>query len=185
MSDQAKDSFIDFVDELKEFGERSEDGDRKTSLLIVDADSSAMIYTRKEQDLLMGSKLFDALNLDRARREVYYHSYPESSCNGKIPCACLCRKYNIEKGEEFNVGDLKREDYIPMVYADVDTVSYLRVSCDKMICKELEDLKFNNAWMVERSRNERIRQTDTTAPRRNFITFKKENGVVSLEVKES
>jgi hypothetical protein len=89
-SDQAKDNYADFVENLNKFNEEKNIGDRGSTLLIMD-EATAIVYFKNEKD---------KVTIDVTARSPYpdfsINLHKPGQCDNNKNCLCLFRKSEFE-----------------------------------------------------------------------------------------
>ena len=92
LSSQAKDNFVDFVNEIKEM-EQAQLGERKSFVLILDKET-AVVYFEKDKSQVR-------VDVDGSgARDYWVNLKKPSSCSNDKNCLCLFREVNIEDNSE-------------------------------------------------------------------------------------
>ena len=166
LSDQAKDSFGTFVQDVEQFA-KDENKLSTTAVLIMDEMTSVVLYDQKE------SKLAFVEGSDASQRR-YVLPFPEQHC-AEVPCLCLCRKIDFEQSTPIGKYDptsafvLSRSTLL-----SEGEVQVYETSCLLQVCQALPEVKFKEAFTLFRGKDE---------VRRQVVNLKKENGLVAVQGK--
>lgn len=155
ISDQGKENFRSFVRELRHFA--ADEATQKTFLLILDEKTAVFLFAKKESVLA-----YQKQNIDTEDQAAsiflgkYYLPFPESKCPG-TSCACLCQKFNEDKGvQNFFSEDIKIGSTTYKVEYDL--------TCDQLTCEDISQLPMSSSWSIYRNEDD---------PRRTTIIFEK------------
>lgn len=169
LSDQARINFIDFADELNQFGKEGKPGDQTSFLVTLDEHSGFVLFPAKESqwaftEVMTGSGGSIGSNQVSS---IYQLAFPEEQCSG-IPCLCLCREYN--KDQAIPLSSPEKESGF---FNYVEQTNY-EISCNKLQCKVLEEARITHPWQLYRASKEE--------PRRQVILFSKnQEGEIIIE----
>ena len=145
VSDQATDNFQSFVKELKKF--TSDTKNRITFLSILDEGTAVFLFKDKET-LLAYTKL--DIDNDQISATIYTNNYnlpyPETNCAGKLPCACLCKKFDENK--------LVKTGAV----TETLTINY-NIVCEKLTCEYLSEVPLENSFSIYRGVEDQRRST--------------------------
>ncbi len=175
-SSQAKESFIEFLEDIEDFSNGGKELD--SSLLIMDEESLVILFKNKERKLILSQSKADfdasvtssflAPDPEEIKKRIdwkynFYFSYPANYCT-KEECACLCDSFRIGQAKSYNT-DIKNE------------LIELSVPCKNLFCREL-DVSLEETWSIDRQKK------DNNIFRRSLIEFTKNSkGEIILEQK--
>ena len=154
LEDQARNDFLQFVGEVKDFSANANIGQKESFVLIMDKGSSILFYKEKK-------KLFAYSDYDSSVSTVvsttgsevpgapaylqytsYYLEYPVRHCEDETPCACLCRDFADEStstrasAEEGEKGQITHNRDI---------------TCENLICQPIPDVSLTHPWRAQRT----------------------------------
>lgn len=163
LSDQAGDSFGQFVTELKKFATEAKDGDHKNVVLTIDEESGIFFFQNKERQFFHEEIKIESNSegSNDRKKVVRYFAFPDQSCK-KLPCVCLCREFS---------GTPQTAN----VYLDgLMMVEEATVPCkqSQAVCEEIPRTTFGIANPIYR---------DVRESRRVSILFEKTNNAINIK----
>lgn len=159
LSDQAKDSFNDLVNEINQFADSTRESTSK--LLIMDADTIVTAFMPGET-VYVYEDLSDPLPFVPSETRHVYFPQPKE-CNDEA-CLCLCR----DTRDERNLVKVRRNDKVHLGTPFSEAI--YEITCAKLLCKETP--KLGESWKKQRKQED---------PRRSTITLTKQGDKVVLE----
>jgi hypothetical protein len=170
-SQQAKENFNDFVNEVKDFAKDSQDGDIRNFMLIMDENSAIYGFNKDSLGIqfhggTVGITRTRILGTNDYHR--HYIIYPEDKCNNQN-CICLCPE----------------EEYTDVNDGERGASPERMVTCDSLSCTPFESI--NIIGQEDKNfRFSRLDEGDTISEeRRNLLYFVKEEGkiIITTEIK--
>lgn len=174
-SSQAKQDFVDFINEIKDFNEDAQVGDKLATILIMD-DGNFIAFFKKDEGKTTISAWSIVEELSTTYK-LYSHSYPANNCE-KEWCACLCTDYDTNPKGEITQDEQPFLDFFESkgleFRQNLDVVKYISdYECKSLICEDLDEGIIAEPWAIERDE-----KTTATKYRRTVITLEKtENGI--------
>ena len=170
---QAKNNFIDFVDQVKKM-EKAEIGERETHVLILDK-PTAVVYFEKDKDQVRVD--VDA-NCAVTCSDYYFILEKPSQCNNDKGCLCLFREVEYDVSSDwFTVKPKSAICESTELNLDLD-------HCGIGIPNDVNSYFCSNGFVIERHlADEASWRVDAffEAPRRIAVTFEKEADQIILE----
>lgn len=193
VSDQAKDNFKSLVKELQEFAQNSLDTQSKPFLLIMDEESSIILYKEKKKEFAFLKEKIRRISGVVTRVEItennYYLPFPQQKC-GEVPCLCLCRKFAFDEAAETESKPVSVEEVLSKQVSLEDLLSFREgriskekgisyaaqintydVACELLLCEEISNLPLASSSTFYRGVDDL---------RRSTITFENKEGKISL-----
>jgi len=176
LSSQAKDNFVDFVNEIKEM-EQAQLGERKSSILILDK-PTAVVYFEKDQNQVKVDVIADSLSLN-------YHVIFEKpgQCNADKSCLCLFREF--EQGSDLT--ELRFSVKPTSAICESFDTNIKLNDCGIGVPTRVESYICSNGFTIERSliiKASGVLGLDGTnyyeAPRRIALTLEKGTNQINL-----
>jgi hypothetical protein len=183
-TNQASQNFNEFVVEIKDFAEKSGNGEKGNFMLIMDEKSviygfnknSLKIEESYSPDVKIGISrnnvplTYRSSSMDAGTFTSYFILYPESQCKSES-CLCLCPE----------------EEFIPINPDDFNRASTYRVECSSLSCINIGDIGLEGP-NHRNIRFSRLNKGDGISEnRRNLIYFmnKDEQIIISPNVIEN
>ncbi len=177
LEDQAKEDFLEFVDEVKEFSANAQFNEKKSFVLIMDSGSAIMFYNEKEK--LFAYSDYDSLSTLPSTGSAslqgvspqfqyikYYIQYPVRHCRDEIPCACLCRDF-LDESTSTRTGAEE---------GDRGQIIHKRdIECKDLVCEPIPDVSLTDSWRAQRTKGD-------AKLRRQVVTLTKTEQGVLIEL---
>jgi len=124
VSEQAKENFGEFSNEIITFSKDPQLAAKSTSILILDDQSGIIVFKENKKEMAYSFT-------ETSRTNQYFLAYPQEQCNSVLPCACLCRSFDQDKAKRIGKHD---------AYYDYD------FSCQAINCIPLPDVTISQSW---------------------------------------
>ena len=183
-SDAAFSSYKEFYKALDQFEDSKKDEDSQR--LLLDKGTAVVLFKDKEKTPVYKKSSFTEEG--GSILTVFLTTYPEQSCEGSVPCICLCRDF-----DEDNIKFISQKDFTPekttlgKFLTGFDDGSFGRyyfqydIPCVTLSCEaeKIEDVKLHSSFSKYRHK-ENYLEGD---PRETLIIFSKEKkgGPISFE----
>lgn len=171
LSDQAKENFITFSQELNLFA--NSEKDKEDFMLIMDEDTGIVIFTDKnnKEEIYYTKERGGDIESNH-----YYLPYPESVCKGIIPCACLCRSF--DEANAIRTGSVESDEIA--IGGHGDATNNYDISCNSLTCQELTDVTLAKSWTQYRTSDSNEKVYFAPSNRRFSLHFSKENNKIII-----
>jgi hypothetical protein len=169
LSDQAMDDFFEFVKEIEEFSSDASLNEKKSVVLIMDKGTFITLFHENARQFVYRHDTFtsDGDPGRNVERESYYIDFPDRKCEGKFPCACLCREFEEKKSTPLGGSTVE---------TNIQTGNSL-IKCDSLICKEISEVNLANSKSFNRRPEKVYREL-----RRQVVVLTKTEQGVTLEL---
>jgi hypothetical protein len=154
---QAEENFKDFVNEIKDFAETSQEGKPRNFMLIMDQNSAIYGFSKDS---------ITRYNLERPIGSYEYNMiYPKEQCENQN-CICLCSKETyIQTNED----------------AEQGTTPAHEISCEQLSCIPIDNIEIGGPKGRDNFRFSRSLNGDGLSPnQRNLLYFVNQDGKIII-----